>query len=388
MNQNIRQIRGSILKKILIIIGVIFAGAVGFVVYVAVTASPIPKITEVEFPEKINLGEMVWGKIGFEDSEGDVVQLIAEELDRSSSDIIDLTELGATGIFSGSFGYGQEVDDAQIMFQRLTLVDAEGNRSAPYIFQYQAGDPTEYYERYDKEQADQRPITQHQKVHFFILSDTGSELEQGASFGSTEDMFGAVSPKIAKLFEYTTVPEVNGLWDQCGIEFELGDVKVVRTEKVKLKSGRSLSYLFGNYKGEKVALVRSYAEGIEWIDGALPVLGVPKGDLAVFITGYTIWILEDNNEKAGYAASDSLILSWRNVHFEDEDAGYITIPRMTLSSLAHELGHNLQLFHPGEDEVIPKNKFSKFNLMDGEKGLHSKLIPDQCEVAKVNLKSR
>jgi len=380
--------RGSILKKILIIIGVILAGAAGFIIYVTVTASPIPKITEVEFPEKINLNEEVWGKIGLEDSEGDVVQLIADELDRTSTDILDLTELGATGITEGYLPYGQEVNDAQFMFQRLILVDAQGNRSAPYILQYQAGDPTEYYERYDKELADQRPISQRHKVHFFVLSGTKSELEQGASFNSDDDMLGAVSPRIAKLFEYTAIPEVNGLWDQCGIEFELGDVKVVRAEKVKLKSGRSLSYLFGNYKGERAALIRNYAEGIEWIDGALPILGVPKGDLAVFITGYSIWILEDNNEKAGYAASDSLILSWRNIHFEDENAGYIIIPRMTLSSLAHEIGHDLGLFHPEEDEVIPKNKFSKFNLMDGEKGLHSQLIPEQCEVARANLEGR
>ena len=121
--------RGSILKKILIIIGVILAGAAGFIIYVTVTASPIPKITEVEFPEKINLNEEVWGKIGLEDSEGDVVQLIADELDRTSTDILDLTELGATGITEGYLPYGQEVNDAQFMFQRLILVDAQGNRS-------------------------------------------------------------------------------------------------------------------------------------------------------------------------------------------------------------------------------------------------------------------
>lgn len=380
--------RGSILKKILIIVGMILVGVVGFVIYVTVTASPIPKITEVEFPEKINLGEEVFGTIGFEDNEGDIVQLITEGLDRSFLDTLDLKELGATGIFSGSFTYSQEVNDAQFAFERLTLVDAEGNRSTPYILQYQVGDPTDHYERYDAEEANQRPVSQRQKIHFFVLSDTKSELEQGASFSSNDDMFGAVSSKISKLFENTVVPEVNGLWDQCGIEFELGDVKVVRAEKVKLKSGRSLSYLFGNYKDEKVALVRSYAEGIEWIDGALPILGVPKGDLAVFITGYTVWVLEDDNEKGGYAATDSLILSWRSIHFEDENAGYIVIPRMTLSSLAHEIGHNLQLFHPGEDKVIPKNKFGKFNLMDGEKGLYSELIPEQCEIARANLNRR
>ena len=331
--------------------------------------------------------------MGFEDSEGDVTQLVIEELDRASTDIIDLTELGATGIYNGEFPYGQEVNDAQMVFHRLTLVDASGNRSAPYIFQYQAGEPTEYYDRYDQEEANRRPVSQRQKIHFFVLSDTKSELEQGASFNSDGDMLGAVSPKIAKVFESTVVPEINGLWDQCGIELELGDVKVVRPEKIKLKSGRLLSYLFGNYQGKKAALVRSYAEGIEWIDGALPILGVPKGDLAAFITGYEIWVLEDNDEKHGFAANiggsgDSVILSWRGIHFEDESAGYILVPRMTLSALAHEIGHNFELFHPGEDEVVPKNKFSKFNLMDSGKGLHYELIPEQCEVARANLTKR
>ena len=369
----------------------VLAAAVVYIVYVADSdiPSPAPKITEVKFPEKINLSELTWGEVGFEDSEGDVTQLIAEELDRASTLTTDLKELGATGVNSGYVPYGQTVDDAQFMFQRLTLVDAMGNRSAPYIFRYQAGDPTEYYDRYDAEEANRRPISQRHKVHFFVLSGTKSDLEQGASFNSDDDMLGAVSPKIAKLFEYTAVPEVNGLWDQCGIEFELGDVKVVRAEKVKLKSGRFLSHLFGNYKGEKVALVSSSAEKFKWIDDALPVLGVPKGDLAAFITGYTIWILGTDEERHGYAASNSVILSWRSIHFEDENAGYITLPRLTLSALAHEIGHNLGLYHPGEDEVVPKNKFNKFNLMDGgEEGLHFELIQEQCEVARANLDRR
>lgn len=386
--------RGSIVKKIVIIVGVILAGAVGYIIYVAVTFSPTPKITNVEFPEKINLNEFVNGTFAFEDSDGDITQLLADELDKPSSDIIDLTAVGITGIMAGNFTYGQEVDNAYVVFQRLTLVDAQGNRSAPYILQYQAGDTADIYERYDAEEANQRPVSQRRKIHFFVLSGTESELEQGASFGSDGDMLGAVSPAVAKLFEYTAVPEINGLWDQCGIEFELGDVKVVRAEKVKLPSGRSLSYLLGNYGGKKAALIRSYAEGIKWMDGALPILGVPKGDLAVFIVGYGIWNLEDNSQKFGFAANntgdsgDTLILSWRNIHFEDENAGYIVVPRLTLSALAHEIGHDLGLFHPGEDEVIPKNKFSKFNLMDGEKGLRSELIPEQCEIAKANVEGR
>lgn len=375
-------------------VGVILAGVIGFIIYVAITSSPVPKITKVEFPEKINLNEEVWGTIEFEDSDGDITQLITAELDKPFFDTIDLTKVGVTGITAGNFGYAQEIDNTHIMLQRLTLVDAKGNRSAPYILQYQAGDPADNYERYDKEIANQRPVSQRQKIHFFILSGTESELEQSASFGSNDDTLGAVSPKIAKLFKYTVVPEINGLWDQCGIEFELGDVKVARAEKVKLKSGRSLSDLFGNYQGERAALVRNYAEGITWIDDALPILGVPKGDLAVFINGYTIWNLEDNSKKLGFAATNSsilkksLLLSWRSIHFEDENAGYIVIPRLTLSALAHEIGHDLGLHHPEEDAVIPKNKFGKFNLMSGKEGLYNELIPEQCKVAQANLDGR
>ena len=168
---------GSILKKTLIIMGVILAGTAGYIGYVAVTfspVSPVPQITKVEVPEKINLNEFVNGLLEFEDGDGDVTQLLADELDKPFSDVIDLTEIGIVGITAGNFEYGQEVDNAHVSFQRLTLVDAQGNRSEPYILQYQAGDTADSYERYDEEEANQRPVSQYQKIHFFIFISTKS----------------------------------------------------------------------------------------------------------------------------------------------------------------------------------------------------------------------
>ncbi|MEK7212492.1 MAG: hypothetical protein AAB686_02355, partial [Patescibacteria group bacterium] len=125
------------LKKGLIVVGIILAAAIGYIVYVSVTSppiptSPIPKITNIDFPEKINLNEEVQATVEFEDGDGDVVQLISNELDKATHEIMDLTEAGVAGMYTGSFSLTQQVASPQIVLNRLILVDAKGNRSEPY----------------------------------------------------------------------------------------------------------------------------------------------------------------------------------------------------------------------------------------------------------------
>ncbi|TAK05548.1 hypothetical protein EPO33_00125 [Patescibacteria group bacterium] len=260
-----------------------------------------------------------------------------------------------------------------------------------FLMQHYAADPTEYYVRYDQEQANHRPVSLHPKLHFFILNGTGSELEQGARFSSDDAALGAVSPAVANMFERVVVPQLNGIWDQCGIAFDVGGINVVRAEKVKFKN-LSLAELFGDHEGTRVVFFRSATEGTPWIDGALPILGVPKGDLAVFITGYRIWNTDRYQEAAAATGKDWSILTWPHVYYVNESTGDIVTPKKTLGSLAHEIGHNLGLSHPGEDDAVPENKFSKFNLLTAELkdefGLQSELIPEQCALVKANLRRR
>ena len=412
------------LKKVLIIIGIVLAAAaagfIGLVVYAyfhpefglkepgaaeqsKTTAKPpsealpskspaptkprVPKITKVNFPEKINFNEKLETIVKFEDSLSGVIKIEIASLIRSSTKLINFTAPNNTLVITMSTNLKVPIVD----IQRLTLIDSAGNRSAPYIQQYQVADPTEYYERYDKERANQRPISRRLKLHFFVLSGTKSELEQGASFSSDDDALGAVSPAVAKLFEYTAVPEINGLWDQCSIAFELGNAKIVRAEKVKLPSGRFLSELFGDYKGERAALVPHFGGGgIYLIKDALPILGVPRGNLAVFITGYRLWVTDEGKSVAGQSLprGDASIASWRHIHFIDENTGSVVNPKTILGSMAHEIGHNFGLYHPGMDKVVSEDKFSNFNLLNIETGLRSELIPEQCEVVNANLDKR
>ena len=50
-----------------------------------------------------------------------------------------------------------------------------------------------------------------------------------------------------------------------------------------------------------------------------------------------------------------------------------------MKTLAHEIGHTLELDHPGKGKAVPEDKFSEFNLMRQGK-LRSELIPEQCSI--------
>ena len=368
----------------ILIIGIVLAAAIGFVVYTAFkTPSPIPEIVKLDFPEKIPLSQRVDGELEFRDGDADLAELRFEQLDTPGISMVDavadLKSLGAPGLSNGILPFGQIADEPQISLTRLVLVDSAGHRSEPYILKYQAGEPTPFYDHYDKEEAMDRPVSRHKKIHFFILSGTRTDLETDSNFVSDSDAIGNVPPSVAKVFEKTIIPYINGLWDQCGLAFDLGTVKAVRAEKVKLKNGRLLSALYG--KHDEVPAVVVSRERIDWFDDALRALEVPKGDFGIFLFGYQLWNLDTNISPAGITSlnTSAVLISLPYIHFLNKDAGEIVLPRRMLSTFAHELGHALGLNHPDEETTIPQSTFGKFNLMHKGSGM-SELMPEQCDI--------
>lgn len=345
-----------------------------------------PVIVSVEFPKPAPLNQKITVTVNFKDREGDVAKLIFHDLNSNTANELDYSSKVA-GKTSGSLVFSRTSAEAIIRIQRLILVDAAGNQSAPYIFIYQAGDTGEYYNRFEAEVLRKRPVERRKKIHFFILNNAEfkTELGNGSSFVSEEASIGTASPVIIKMFEVSVLPQINGLWDQCGVAFDLGMVKTVRPEKVNLPDGGTLASLFGTFlDGSEPFIVKDITdedvEGITLIETALPSFSIPDGDLAIFIAGPRFLDVETGLENvAAHAIKNLVLVSWRYVHFLNEARGEIVIPKNIMKILAHEIGHSLGLDHPGKGKAVPEDKFSEFNLMRQRK-LRSELIPEQCGI--------
>ena len=359
-------------------------------------SSSEPVIVSVQFPKQVPLNQKTTATVNFKDREGDVAKLVFHDLNLDTISELDYSSK-ASGRTSGSLAFTQTSGVAQIRIQRLILVDAAGNQSAPYIFTYQVGDTDAYYNRYDAEVLMARPVERRKKIHFFILSNTKNktELANGSSFASEEASIGTASPAVVKMFEASVLPQINGLWDQCGVAFDLGMVKVVRPEKVNVPAegttlweDTTLLFLFGTLieTGEPFVITgdTDNERGISLINEVLPAFGIPNGDIAIFIVGPRFLDINDEHGAVGHAIKNLVLMSWRYVHFQNETRGEIIIPKPIMKILAHEIGHALGLDHPGEGIAVPENKFSEFNLMRQRK-LRSELIPEQCEIVKANL---
>ena len=422
----------KIVKIFLIVLGVLVLGFIGLVIYEmtiglpksapetqTVSTSPSPEpitkkteppkqvplpslpsssepaIVSVEPPKQFTLNQKNNVTVNYKDREGDVAKLVFHDLNSGRASELDFSSRAA-GKYFGTVIFTQTPKEAIFTVKRLILVDAAGNQSAPYIFTYKAGD-TSAYDRFDAEVLMARPVERRKKIHFFILSNSEykTELANGSSFASEEASIGTASPAVVKMFEASVLPQINGLWDQCGVAFDLGMVKVVRPEKVNVPAegttlweDTTLLFLFGTLieTGEPFVITgdTDNERGISLINEVLPAFGIPNGDIAIFIVGPRFLDINDEHGAVGHAIKNLVLMSWRYVHFQNETRGEIIIPKPIMKILAHEIGHALGLDHPGEGIAVPENKFSEFNLMRQRK-LRSELIPEQCEIVKANL---
>ena len=349
-------------------------------------SSSEPVIVSVEFPKLAPLNQKITITVNFKDREGDVIKLVFHDLSSGTTSGLDYSSRVA-GRTSGSLTFTQTSKVARINIRRLILVDAAGNQSPPYILTYQAGDIDAYYDRFEAEILRDRPVERRKKINFFILSNAEYKTELGneSSFLSEDASIGTVSLAVTKMFEVSVLPQINGLWDQCGVAFDLGVVKAVRPEKVNLLEGGTLVSLFGTLfeTGESFIITGDTdedAEGITLIKSALPSFGIPNGDITIFIAGPKFMDVETELENvAAHAIKNLALVSWRYVHFLNETRGEIVLPKNIMKTLAHEIGHTLELDHPGKGKAVPEDKFSEFNLMRQGK-LRSELIPEQCSI--------
>ena len=342
-----------------------------------------PVIDSINFPEKIPLNTEVDGTISFRDREGDIVEVRFEHLTQSLTSIIDNETLQLEGVKQGEASFAQVVEDTpRIIIVRFIFRDAAGHESKPYLLTYKGGDAEPFYEHYAKVIREQQPVSIRKKLHFFILEDTGTELAKGTEFLSESGVSVAASPNITTVLLSQVLPAINGIWDQCGVEFEAGKVEVVHPEKIKVGSTRTLASIFRNKDGKHIVALLAKKEG--WtsdLDASLAQLGVGPSEYAVIIFGNDFWNLDLNKQTESQAISPgrTTFLSWRHLQFSEESPKRIILPENIMSTIAHEIGHNLNLLHPKEEKSIPSSQFDQFNLMT-ERGVGSELLPEQCQL--------
>lgn len=350
-----------------------------------------PKIVTISFPSILPLGAEGWGRVEFQDFDGDFTAMGLAVVDGRLTN--RTLELALTGRQEGSFAFSVPCTAfSQELTLQMRLYDRAGNASSPKTFSFTCGAPTSY--NYDEEQADIRPISTRLVLNFFILTDGTTLLAEGASFPPGSPL-GEPDPLVRRAIGEALLPGLEGIWDQCGLGFERGSVKVVDPERLRLGlDGSTLAgQLFTLQGGERVILAEGRTIGL--LGRALQLLeplvreegGALRGGLNVFLVGRKI--LAQWREVEGFSATAGpsyALVRWGAISF-DGAGGTFHRPKQVTATLAHELGHNLGLKHPDQDG-LPGTEEDQFNLMWGSgvtPNPRAGLLPAQCRVAVANL---
>lgn len=350
-----------------------------------------PRITGLDFPTALPVagGEIGW--LQFQDPDGDVTAALLGVVDGRFHNILlaidpQWARAGAITFSIACTPFAQQVT------LQARLYDRAGNASEPRVFSFTCGQPERY--NYDQEQATPRPITTRALLNFFIIKDGATALAEGASF-PPEGPLGEPDPLVRRALAEALLPGLEGIWDQCGLGFELGEVGVLDPEQLELGGRPLAARLFTSQGGERVILAKG--ETANLLGQALRVLTpFVWGRTASFLDQINIFIVGARvmaewqgglRDVEGFSSAEGIryaLVRWSAISF-DEERGSFLHPKQVTATLAHELGHILGLNHPDQDGLP---EAGEANLMWGSGVTPSPragLLPDQCRIALANL---
>jgi hypothetical protein len=337
-----------------------------------------PSIVKIDFPTDVS--GRAQGKVHFRDSDGDLIEARFGIVDGGLVGDRFKVVPDVAGATEGNFPFEVRCGlGSAPQTLKLTLFDRAGNRSTPAIFTFNCG-VVPASNSYDEEQATVRPINTRVVLNFFILEDDVTELAEGATFTEPTAMLGEPSEIALRAIQEVSLPDLTGIWDQCGIGFELGAVAVVRLRNVSLRSGGTLESIFS--QGENGKVVTNGSQALERLEQAIPILNetlktqgreITKDDRNMFLVGLRI-----GQAFVGVAQIPGrvTIVRWDSI-WVDPTSGEIFKPKRLIRSMAHELGHNLGLPH------------SSLTLMDYQAFVPADaaltLTPEQCRIVEHNI---
>jgi hypothetical protein len=283
-------------------------------------------------------------------------------------------------------------DYAQRITLAVRLVDESGLRNPPREFSFTCGEPPRY--NLQSELAEELPIGQRVPLNVFILDDGGNTLSDGAMYGEGS-MLGLPRQEVIQALHNRIAPALSGVWDQCGLGLELNGAWVVQPEAIHV-SGRPLSE-------------RIYAQGE---DGHRVIRYSGQTDELMRKATFELWQAAQRQTQAAFRGYNVVLVGtpiearWRGTWSAIEGFSGGTWPKFAvarwgallegvqpgqmLATLAHELGHNFGLEHPGHSPVTAVRDDPN-NLMKGS-GVspepRANLLTGQCERARETIHQR
>jgi len=362
-------------------------------------ASAPPTILAVKLPSQLTLdGSPIMGTVRYRDPDGDLKEARFHVIDGKFDPFtIDLEGSAAP---EGEFPFTVSCTIAQEVTLKLVLVDRAGLRSKPKGFSFTCGVPPQG--NYDQEQTTVRPTRYTLGLNLFILEDGVNTLSEGAAFPDNGAILGQPRREVQLAVERQVVPAVTGIWDQCGVEYELQALRVVRSQKLKLSEGSLDELLFVRTPGRlpEVAIsdparkspLEVLEEALGPLGEALKAEGSPLDPRAlnVFITGARIvFHAGDERHFGGVTTLGGRIslVRWDAIWVINQKTGEIFPPKRPITAIAHELGHNFNLEHisPREDPLnLMLSVSGQPTAVPPQPTVH--LLPSQCEQAEPTIR--
>jgi hypothetical protein len=364
--------------------GLLLSGSIGAVQ--GALQSP-PEIVKIEFPPVIPLtgGK---GKLHFRDPDGDIVFVKFVPVESVSGEVLWGQDPQVQGQTEGTFEFQIFCLPIPSMGAlKVYLRDAAGTWSAPAFFSYVCGVPEH---NYDQEVAAVRETHLRVPLNFFFFEDGITELGRNGSFKDEQAPLGEPDPVVRRLIEQVIWPDINGIFDQCALAFELGIVKVLRPDKMRLPSGTTLGSLFIETPIGR-AMIQSNSQVRSMLEQAIPTLHqllkaegleIHKDARNIFIVG----LREGSLYPRGFGSLPGRIalVTWAAYWF-DQTAGQFYKPRQTVRLIAHEVGHNLGLPHIAQRLNLMVGAAESVAFVDYPAALGVGLTKEQCEIVQKNI---
>jgi hypothetical protein len=370
------------------------AGLWGFIgVWVVVSwpawAEP-PQIVSLAFPSYVaSHGEGI-GTIVYEDLDQDVIEIRFDVADGRYQHVVLPTLPMTTTRAQMAFTLPCWPYDQQITLA-VRVLDAAGESSKPKRLTFTCGRPVVY--DFDAQQAQVLPVETMLPLNVFLFDDGETTVAEGASFEAGR-LLGIPRPEVVEALRSIVLPKLTGIWDQCGIGFELASAWVVRPEDLQLPglSGSLADQLYTRDRSGK-AILNDRKQAVDALQQAAYTLWEearrrhPQAARAlnVFVFGARILIRKGSEIKPIEGFAWPSWPSYAAVRWGAVLPG--VVPKQMIATLAHELGHKLGLGHPDEDG-LPDTWHDRNNLMKGsgttpQPRVH--LLPSQCRVARQTL---